>query len=352
MKETFDIYRALNRASMDLDGYTPVPLEEEQARRQVGRLMAAEKAGAPEKKNRPVLRVHRRRWGALAAAAALTACLAAGVGAAHSWSGDFAAFLGLEETDSLGDMSLGLGLSQTLPGGTVTLEGVLGDDFCIYVPFTVEAPEGQVLDGTLDYGFDSCTLYSDASDGMAQRLRMLPDDDPADNRLRFVLMVSSTRPLRGKTAEATVWNLFSYPTDTSRLHDEDAAVPGRFEFSFRLDYEDRSVVVSDRNADVGLGWPLARLELSPVSVYLQLDGLPEDRTNPALDAAVALIGADGSRRELVSDWEYEQTGQGLPALGFAVGEKAVFQLFEAIDPARYAAVEVNGVAFPLEAAAG
>ena len=38
-----------------------------------------------------------------------------------------------------------------------------------------------------------------------------------------------------------MWNLFSYPTDTSRLHDEDAVVPGRFEFSFRLDYEDRSV---------------------------------------------------------------------------------------------------------------
>lgn len=93
----------------------------------------------------------------LAAAAALTACLAVGAGAAHSWSGDFAAFLGLGEGDSLGDMSLGLGLSQTLPGGTVTLEGVLGDDYCIYVPFTVEAPEGQVLDGTLDYGFDNCT---------------------------------------------------------------------------------------------------------------------------------------------------------------------------------------------------
>ena len=175
----------------------------------------------------------------LAAAAALTACLAVGAGAAHAWSADFAAFLGLGEEDSLGDMSLGLGLSQTLPGGTVTLEGVLGDDYCIYVPFTVEAPEGQVLDGTLDYGFDNCTLYSDASDGMVQHMEMLPDDDPADNKLRFVMMASSSKPLRGKMAEATVWNLFSYPTDTSRLHDEDAVVPGRFEFSFRLDYEDQ-----------------------------------------------------------------------------------------------------------------
>ena len=215
-----DIYDALNHVSMDLNEYAPVPLEAGESERQVSRLLAA------EKKERPALRVHRRRWTVLAAAAALTACLAVGAGAAHAWSADFAAFLGLGEEDSLGDMSLGLGLSQTLPGGTVTLEGVLGDDYCIYVPFTVEAPEGQVLDGTLDYGFDNCTLYSDASDGMVQHMEMLPDDDPADNKLRFVMMASSSKPLRGKMAEATVWNLFSYPTDTSRLHDEDAVVPG------------------------------------------------------------------------------------------------------------------------------
>ena len=342
-----DIYEALNHVSMDLDDYTPVPLEAGEAKRQTDRLLAA------DKKERPALRVHRRRWSVLAAAAALTACLAVGAGAAHSWSGDFAAFLGLGgAVDSLGDMSLGLGLSQTLPGGTVTLEGVLGDDYCIYVPFTVEAPEGQVLDGTLDYGFDNCTLYSDASDGMVQHMEMLPDDDPTDNKLRFVMMASSTKPLRGEMAEATVWNLFSYPTDTSRLHDEDAAVPGRFEFSFRLDYEDRSVVVCDRNTDVGLGWPLARLEFSPVSVYLELDGLPENEMNPAFDTSIVLIGTDGSRQELVSDWDYEQTGQGIPTLSFSQDEKAVRMLLQAIDPAQYAAVEVNGVSFPLEKAAG
>lgn len=336
-----DIYEALNHVSVDPNEYEPVPLEAGETERQVSRLLAA------EKQERPALRVHRRRWAVLAAAAALTACLAVGAGAAHSWSGDFAAFLGLREEDSLGDMSKGLGLSQTLPGGTVTLEGVLGDDYCIYVPFTVEAPEGQVLDGTLDYGFDNCTLYSDASDGMAQWMRMLPDDDPADNKLRFVMMASSTKPLRGEMAEATVWNLFSYPTDTSRLHDEDAVVPGRFEFSFRLDYEDRSVLVCDRNTDAGLGWLLSRLELSPVSVYLELDGLPENEMNPAFDASIVLIGADGSRQELVSDWDYEQTGQGIPALGFSQDEKVVFLLFQAIDPAQYAAVEVNGVSFPI-----
>lgn len=339
-----DIYEALNHVSMDLDGYPPAPLEAGEADRQVNRLLAAEKSAGP------ALRVRRRRWAVPAAAAALAACLAVGAGAAHAWSGDFAGFLGLgSAVDSLGDMSKGLALSQTLPGGTVTLEGVLGDDYCIYVPFTVEAPEGQVLDGTLDYGFDDCTLYSDASDGMAQRLRMLPDDDPTDNKLRFVMMASSTEPLRGKMAQATVWNLFSYPTDPGRLHSEDAVVPGRFEFSFRLDYEDRSVVVSDQNTDVGLGWPLARLELSPVSVYLELDGLPEDEMNPAFDATVVLIGADGSRQQLVSDWEYEQTGQGIPALGFASGEKLVLQLFQAIDPAGYTAVEVNGTLLPLPA---
>ena len=192
----------------------------------------------------------------------------------------------------------------------------------------------------------------DASDGMVQHMEMLPDDDPTDNKLRFVMMASSSKPLRGKMAEATVWNLFSYPTDTSRLHDEDAVVPGRFEFSFRLDYEDRSVVVCDQNTDVGLGWPLARLELSPVSVYLELDGLPENEMNPAFDTSIVLIGADGSRQEIVSDWDHEQTGEGIPSLSFSQDEKAVRILLQAIDPAQHAAVEVNGVTFPLENAAG
>ena len=129
-------------------------------------------------------------------------------------------------------------------------------------------------------------------------------------------------------------------------------VPGRFEFSFRLDYEDRSVVVCDQNTDVGLGWPLARLELSPVSVYLELDGLPENEMNPAFDASIVLIGADGSRQEIVSDWDHEQTGEGIPSLSFSQDEKAVRMLLQAIDPAQYAAVEVNGVSFPLENAAG
>ena len=153
-------------------------------------------------------------------------------------------------------------------------------------------------------------------------------------------------------ARACVWNLFRYPADTSRLHDEDAVVPGRFEFSFRLDYEDRSVVVCDQNTDVGLGWPLARLELSPVSVYLELDGLPENEMNPAFDTSIVLIGLDGSRQELVSDWDHEQTGEGIPGLSFSQDEKTVRMLLQAIDPAQYAAVEVNGVSFPLEKAAG
>ena len=89
-----------------------------------------------------------------------------------------------------------------------------------------------------------------------------------------------------------------------------------------------------------------------MSVYLELNGLPENEMNPAFDTSVVLIAADGSRQEIVSDWDHEQTGEGVPSLSFSQDEKAVRMLLQAIDPAQYAAVEVNGVSFPLQNAAG
>ena len=54
-----DIYEALNHVSMDLNEYAPVSLEAGETERQTARLLAA------EKKERPALRVHRRRWAVL-----------------------------------------------------------------------------------------------------------------------------------------------------------------------------------------------------------------------------------------------------------------------------------------------
>lgn len=123
-------YDALNRAVMDLAKYESPPLEQGQR----AALAAMLRGAGPERAEAP--RPGRRRWAVLAVAAAL-ACCALGVGAASrfEWGKELAAFLGVEQSaaETLGVPGVGLGLTKALGGGKVTLEGVLGDDHCVYI---------------------------------------------------------------------------------------------------------------------------------------------------------------------------------------------------------------------------
>ena len=363
-------YDALNRATVRPEEYAPVPLGEAQQAAQLRRLLAAApaQAGGPAPAapaqagggTAPEAGTSRRRarggkrMAALLLAAAL-ACgvLAAGAAGAFAWGADFAAFLGFEQQELplLGELSQGLGLTQTVGDASITLEGVLGDSHCVYIPFTVTAPPGTQLQSAQEYNFDVASFQTDAPDATAVTIQALPGGQAAENQLRFVLMASVSTPLSGRTAQIELWNMYhnSAPGAGERLHDGDAVVPGHFSFAFRLEYEPAGVSLLEGPAQAGLETPLATLELSPISVYLQLAEPAADSGRAALmDVPVALCFADGTRLPIVSRWDIQQGAAGVPGRRFQAQDSLIIQLLQAQDMEQITAVEVNGTAFPLE----
>lgn len=363
-------YDALNRATVCPEEYAPVPLGEAQQAAQLRRLLAAApaqaggpapaapaqagggtapEAGTPRRRARGG-----KRMAALLLAAAL-ACgvLAAGAAGAFAWGADFAAFLGFEQQELplLGELSQGLGLTQTVEDASITLEGVLGDSHCVYIPFTVTAPPGTQLQSAQEYNFDVASFQTDAPDATAVTLQALPGGQAAENQLRFVLMASVSTPLSGRTAQIELWNMYhnSAPGAGERLHDGDAVVPGHFSFAFRLEYEPAGVSLLEGPAQAGLEAPLETLELSPISVYLKLAEPAADSGRAALmDVPVALCFADGTRLPIVSRWDIQQGAAGVPGRRFQAQDSLIIQLLQAQDMEQITAVEVNGTAFPLE----
>lgn len=83
-----------------------------------------------------------------------------------------------------------VGRSVERDGWTVTITDCVGDDRNLYLGIEVEAPEGVVLDADGGYRFLD---YSDnlLRGGGSSGMRALPDDDPTDNKIRFVQEYSS-----------------------------------------------------------------------------------------------------------------------------------------------------------------
>ena len=363
-------YDALNLAAVCPEEYAPVPLSGAQQKAQLERLLAGArtKGSAPHthtgEEAAPAQGCHgvrsircrtrsRKRMAALLLAAAL-ACgvLAAGAVGAFVWGTDFTAFLGLGQKDMplLGGLSQGLGLTQTVGGASITLEGVLGDGHCVYIPFTVTAPQGTKLKSAQEYLFDVASFSTDVPGAAAVTVQPLPAGQAAENQLRFVLMASVSAPLSGQTAQIELWNMYHNSASGvgTRMHDEDAVVPGHFSFAFRLEYEPAGLSLLQEPANAGFESPLEKLEFSPISVYLQLrEPAAESDLAALMDVPVALCFADGTRLPILSWWDIQRGAAGVPGRRFQAGGSLVIQLLQAADLSQVTAVEVNGTAFPL-----
>ena len=178
------------------------------------------------------------------------------------------------------------------------------------------------------------SFSTDVPGATAVTVQPLPAGQAAENQLRFVLMASVSAPLNGQTAQIELWNMYHNSASGvgARMHDEDAVVPGHFSFAFRLEYEPAGVSLLQEPADAGFESPLEKLEISPISVYLQLrEPAAESDLAALMDVPVALCFEDGTRLPVLSWWDIKQGAAGL----------------QAADLSQVTAVEVNGTAFPL-----
>jgi hypothetical protein len=157
-----------------------------------GKRALAESLSRCEPEERPVIRSRRLTAGAgrIAAIAAVVCLLVSGavaavVGSPTLRDNVFGDSAGYSQSSGF------VGRSVEKNGWTVTITDCVGDDRNLCLGIEVEAPEGVVLDGTEDYRFldySNGFIRNGGSSGMDQ----LPDDDPADNKIRFMLRYYSS----------------------------------------------------------------------------------------------------------------------------------------------------------------
>lgn len=264
------------------------------------------------------------------------------------WGQALTQALGMDQAraEELGLPGESLGLTETVGSSSITLEGVIGSGQAYYFPFTVTGPEGSVLGSPEGCSFDHAYVLFEGSGSSACTLRMLEDPDPTDNRLSFLLEAVTDQDAGGQKATLYLKNLFAYPTETDRYHDEDAQVPGSFEFTFRLPQSEAGTLLfeSEEGLDLGLAAPLGRLWLSPLCLELELTG-QTDPSRSLLDGIeLTLLFEDGTRRQVVGEGV---SGQDSAKLYGA--ENRIFCSFaQLVDTDTLSGVELNGQLFPLE----
>lgn len=174
--------------------------------------------------------------------------------------------------------------SQTYNGWTVTLAECAGDDSSAYIWADITAPEGTVLappeGGYLNLlgGVDIQRTGSSS--------QQLADQDPTDNRVSLLIEIHSpSADLRGRTASVTldpivdVWYTEDPETGEEQRHkgSELTEAVRDHEWVFedvKLDYPDQTIRLEP---NIEVPWldgttTVTRLEVSPLSVYVTLEG--------------------------------------------------------------------------------
>lgn len=180
--------------------------------------------------------------------------------------------------------SIFIGKSITSEGWTMTLTDCVGDDRRLYLGFTVEAPEGTVLDE--DYYISYIPLedevnFSQIGRPNAHYWDVLPDEDPADNKINLVLWMEYIQRTKGETGflgqtmELCLRGFGYYGDKPDGSLDRVAFCEGTWDFGeLNLSQIDRTLRMDlDLPGDMaGIPVTITYLEVSPTGVNVWLEG--------------------------------------------------------------------------------
>lgn len=258
-----------------------------------------EKAGlAPREKGeeRPMKKT---RFGLMLLAAALcVGTVAASALGYFTMNRDLARHLhaGEEEEALVSQAGQDLGMSAAAGGWTITASQVLGDRTQMRVLLDVTAPEGTVLEEG-NYRLELPML----DPSVTFTIDNVEDEDPADNKISFVLATIKARDYRGQKVKLHIGGVSRYRKYTiEELNagasplDVDKLVTGDFDLAFDVDYRDPSVTYRP-GAEVETSYGRVKVEevvLSPLSIYVKLSG-EGTVPNPGRSSAQAGTGAPG-----------------------------------------------------------
>ena len=249
-----------------------------------------------------------------------------------------------------------LDLSQTVNGYTITLTDCAGDDQFLYLGIELTAPEGTVLNPNLRIGGNNETVtYSGYEKGIGSGggLRRLEDDDPTDNKARFVWFRWVEKSLSGRDMSITFHDLTRWVWPGEAVID----VEGDWSFGpFRLNFSERTIDLTP-NVPIPLlgGEPtVSRVKITPLHVEVTMEGddlVDIHTTGPEKDGCwglciketiLALYGKDGTQWDLP---EPSHSGTWITTGNEQTGVFFSFSQLLDLDDLSY--IEVNGVKIPV-----
>ena len=225
--------------------------------------------------------------------------------------------------------------SARADGYQVDLLGVMGSRYGVNLIFDLTAPEGAVLSDTVRFESSQLLLEGQGGFSAGWRVAQIADDDPSDNKARF-LLIADTDQKRGGYTESV-------------LSDSEWVL------TFPLDYQDtaRTIFVGEKVVWKGEKVTLRTVELSPVGLWLKfgpsISSLWEGQPAPP-------VGEGAAEIEQASPILHMADGSLLTIeeISLMSGESRNFSRFSAgwnfgvlVDITQVESIEVMGVEIPV-----
>ena len=177
-----------------------------------------------------------------------------------------------------------IGKSVDNNGWTVTITDCVGDDRNLYLGLDLTAPEGTVLDDTngssYTFGKDSVDFtinFFNQRSGRGWSLRQIPDEDPTDNHLAFVLSINSLfNVLNGSRIGLVLPELcYSFWNEEEERIDYMPVCKGKWNFGvMTISYPDSTIRLKPDLPVTTLDVEavITEVEVSPMSVHVRIEG--------------------------------------------------------------------------------
>lgn len=252
---------------------------------------------AKEKGNCSLHNTRKRRKQVILAAAAVMLFAGLTVSAGTKWSAVMSKKWQVEEAqkESLleeGAVSHAM-LSQGQHGVTITAEQGIADNYSVFLAFRVE---GFSLQEGVSPDFEALDVMMDGVEGVNYSAGFL-DESMAGEDGSLFYWISMTQSERGwalgKDIHVEFTNLCGYKDDTGEA-DSDSRVDGTWKFEWNLQGTDQMREWTGRLPLGDSGAVICRVELSPISGYVEYDWPRQRETRQA-------VGADGESVE-ISRW--------------------------------------------------
>lgn len=242
----------------------------EESKRRLLRMLTQNVIESPQPRRKPW------RYTLAAVAAACLLVLSAGAAALSPILGSL-----YENSPGYEQSSIAWDESVTRGGWTMTLTDCVADEYNLYFGIELTAPEGTVLDWEDGYFLQNwdCRIRGlDLAGG--GRYEQVPDDDPTDNTIRFILRYTYSmrddQSLDGQRITLRIGGLYhnTHWNDQTHSYEKTFDCEKSWTFSTRLTLPESTILLEPNLPVTTLDVEavITRVEITPIGVYVYIEG--------------------------------------------------------------------------------